>query len=65
MKINGEKIKKAREDAGLSVTELAAIAGFTDNNIRYIEAGRVKTMNQHIAKVVAKALHVKIEDLLP
>ena len=63
MKIDGAKMKKAREIAGLSVTEVAVIAGYTENNIRYIESGKVKTMNDHILKVVAKALHVKPEEL--
>ena len=65
MKIDGSKIKKAREDIKMPVVDLARVAEFTENNIRNIESGKVKTMNMHIAKAVAKALHIKIEDLLP
>lgn len=63
MKIDGKKIKQARENAGLSVADLARAADFTENNIRAIENGIVKTMNMNIAKAVAKALSVNFKDL--
>jgi transcriptional regulator with XRE-family HTH domain len=59
----GEKVRKFREDKGLSQEELAFRAGLHRTYIGMIERGEKNITLRNIEKV-ANALEVKVEDLL-
>lgn len=55
----GEKIRKARQDSGLSQKELGAILLITDKAISSYEVGRT-IPNMHILKKLGEAVHKPI-----
>ncbi len=59
-----EKVKKAREEAGLSQEELAHQAGIYRTYIGHIENGRYSP-SSYILYKIAKTLKVKVDALLP
>lgn len=64
MKIDGVKLKEAREREGMSLVDVAAIAGFkSSERIRQLEADGGE-MNPHVLKAIAKGLKCKLEDLV-
>lgn len=58
-----DKIRMYRHKAGYSLTDLARIIGVSPSTIRYWEMSE-KEPGLHKAVLLAKALNVKIEDLL-
>jgi len=59
-----KKVKKAREEAGLSQEELAHQAGIYRTYIGHIENGRYSP-SAYIIYKIAKVLKVNLNDLLP
>lgn len=59
-----EKVKKAREEVGLSQEELAHQAGIYRTYIGHIENGRYSP-SSYILYKIAKTLKVKVDALLP
>lgn len=59
-----EKVKKAREEAGLSQEELAHQAGIYRTYIGHIENGRYSP-SAYILYKIAKVLNIKAVDLFP
>lgn len=59
-----EKVKKAREDAGLSQEELAHQSKIYRTYIGHIENGRYSP-SAYILYKIAKTLKVKVDTLLP
>lgn len=59
-----EKVKKEREEAGLSQEELAHQAGIYRTYIGHIENGRYSP-SSYILYKIAKTLKVKVDALLP
>ena len=58
--INGQRIKQARQEQGLSIRALAKIAGMSEANIRYIEGGGRGTKNSLTRLQNALGLKLKI-----
>lgn len=56
----GDKIKKLREEAGLSQQELAEKTGLKQQNIARIESGKYST-GQDILSKIAQALGKKLD----
>lgn len=64
MKIDGEKLKTAREAAGKGRVETAAVAGFTRAYLWQVErVDRIVHMNDNVVKAIAKFIGVKPDDL--
>jgi DNA-binding XRE family transcriptional regulator len=59
-----QKVKNAREEAGLSQEELAHQAGIYRTYIGHIENGRYSP-SAYIIYKIAKVLKVNLNDLLP
>jgi putative transcriptional regulator len=59
-----EKVKKTREENGLSQEELAHQAGIYRTYIGHIENGRYSP-SAYILYKIAKTLKVKVDELLP
>lgn len=64
MKIDGNKLKAAREAAGVTRSDLASVAELSHVRIWQIEQVNViVNMNSHVVKSMAKLLKVKPQDL--
>lgn len=64
MRVSGERIKRFREEKGISAAELAASADYrTPRRINQIEAGKVADINRNIAKAIAHKLGRKLEEI--
>lgn len=60
----GKRIRKIREEKGITQTELSKICGFSSyTSISKIEAGERKLSNENLVKI-ANALHVKPHTLI-
>jgi len=59
-----EKVKRAREDSGLSQEELAHQAGLYRTYVGHIEKGRYSPSSYVIYKI-AQALKIKIGEIFP
>jgi transcriptional regulator with XRE-family HTH domain len=59
----GERVRKARANAGLSTQELAEKVGVTSQHVRRIEAGGVQATAIVIARI-ARALDIPVNHLL-
>ncbi|QQS68363.1 helix-turn-helix transcriptional regulator [Candidatus Saccharibacteria bacterium] len=62
--IQSTKIKKLREKKGLSQEKLARLADVSTNTIVNIESGKQTNPTIETVSKIAKALDVKIEELL-
>jgi DNA-binding XRE family transcriptional regulator len=62
--IQSTKIKKLREKKGLSQEKLARLADVSNNTIVNIESGKQTNPTIETVSKIAKALDVKIEELL-
>ena len=63
MKI-GENIKKVRKKRGLSQDKLSKLADVTHTTLAKIEAGKNDNPTIKTLQKIAKALNVKIDDLI-
>ncbi len=61
--IDGEKLRKLREAAGLTQTDLAKAVGVTIQFISRAESGR-KELSLSVAAAVARELGCKVDDFL-
>ena len=59
----GERIKKLREDKGISQQDLAAMCNFEKGNMSFIESGTRNLTLLSLYKI-SKSLGVEIKDLL-
>lgn len=62
--ISGEKIRKLREAAGLTVTQLAGAAGCTEGYLRGIEKNRNRNPSLKIVDGLLRALDCELTDIL-
>lgn len=62
LKIDGNKLRKARESARVSPHEAATIACMSESSISRIET-KGGSLNFHICKAFAKAYGVNVKDL--
>jgi transcriptional regulator with XRE-family HTH domain len=60
----GNLVQAARDQAGLSQTELADRIGFTRSSVANLEAGRQR-IRLHILALIADALRVNTDELVP
>jgi transcriptional regulator with XRE-family HTH domain len=60
----GEKLKKAREDAGLTQDDVAKAAKISANYYAKIERGEINTTLKKLYKIT-KALNIKASDIFP
>ena len=60
----GEKLRKIREEKGMTQAEVAKAAGINTNYYAVIERGEVNPTYEKIESIV-KALKVKSSDILP
>jgi len=60
----GDRVRKAREEAGLSPKALASLVGLSRSSIANLEAGRQR-VPVHVIWNLADALGVSVSDLLP
>lgn len=58
----GKKIRKARNEAGLSMIELAAKAGISINTLHRVETGKSKA-NKTTIRSIMNELGVTVEDI--
>ena len=65
VKIDGEKVRAARERAFLSKSELASRAGLNRNTIGRIEEARVTEVYPRTIRKIAEALAVDPTSLTP
>jgi transcriptional regulator with XRE-family HTH domain len=65
VKIDGEKVRAARERAFLSKSELASRAGLNRNTIGRIEEARVTEVYPRTIRKIAEALTVDPTSLTP
>lgn len=59
-----KKVKQLREKLGLSQEKLARLADVSNNTIINIEAGKQDNPTIDTLKKVAKALNIRVEDLI-
>jgi len=59
-----KNIKKLRKTRGFSQDRLSKVADVSYNTIMKIESGGIKSPSVDIAKKIASALGVKIDDLI-
>lgn len=62
--VQSNKIKKLRENLGLSQEKLARLAEVSNNTIVNIEAGKQQNPTIETVKKIAKALDVPVEELI-
>lgn len=60
----GKKIKKLRNDLGLSQDELARKADVPYTTLTKIETGVIKKPSVYVVAKIAKALGVSVDDLI-
>jgi transcriptional regulator with XRE-family HTH domain len=60
----GKKIKKLRNDLGLSQDELARQADVSYTTLTKIETGVIKKPSVYVVAKIAKALNISIEELI-
>lgn len=63
MRINGAKLKQARESAGLTRFDLAVIADVTQVRIWQMESRPESNVNENIVKAIAKRLKVDTKEI--
>lgn len=63
MRINGAKLKQARELAGLTRSDLAVIADVTQVRIWQMESRPESNVNENIVKAIAKKLKVDVKEI--
>lgn len=63
-KVLGKRIKKAREDAGLSQEHLSKETGITQAHVSKIETGYFPRSDIHLIGRIAKVLGVSIDSLV-
>lgn len=63
MTILGDNIKKLRDRAGMSITDLSNASGVGRSTISEIESGKVKNPKSNTVSAIAKALNVNTETL--
>ena len=63
MVIDGNKIRKLREKAGMTQSELGDVAGVSYNMINFLENEK-KTTNVEILARIAQHFNVAVDDLL-
>lgn len=59
------RLKKAREDAGLSQSELARLVGVPQATISALENGRIKNPSHQLVVRLCRALRRKPEEIFP
>ena len=59
-----ENLKRIREEKGFSKLRLEKVTGVARTTIRYIENGKVNNVKFGTLQKLAKALDVKVEDLI-
>lgn len=62
MQVNGKKIKRLREDRGLTARDLANAASVSPAHLSLIENGR-RNPGPHVIARIAQVLQVAIVDL--
>jgi len=60
----GQRIRSAREKRALSQSELSKSVGWSRGHLAHVEAGKYRVQLHQLPKL-AKALKVKVKDLLP
>lgn len=60
----GKKIKKLRNDLGLSQDELARQADVSYTTLTKIETGVIKKPSVYVVAKIAKALKITLDDLI-
>lgn len=63
MTILGDNIKKLRDGAGMSITDLSTASGVGRSTISEIESGKAKNPKSNTVSAIAKALGVSTETL--
>lgn len=63
MRINGAKLKQARESAGLTRSDLAVIADVTQVRIWQMESRPESNVNENVVKAIAKRLKVDVKEI--
>jgi transcriptional regulator with XRE-family HTH domain len=63
VKINGVKLKEAREQAGVTRSELAVVADLSHVRIWQMETEDESNVNENIVKAIANRLNVVAESL--
>ena len=61
--VNGQKIRKLREEAGMTLVELAAAAGVSTPQLSYIESS-LKDPSVKVLENIANRLSVTVDELL-
>jgi transcriptional regulator with XRE-family HTH domain len=56
-----EQIKQAREDAGITQKELAALAGINQGSLSRLENGIRKRIDYQCLSAIAKALDIQLK----
>lgn len=59
-----QKVKKLREEKGLSQEKLARLADVSNNTIVNIEAGKQNNPTIETLKRIAKALEISVDNLI-
>ena len=59
-----KNIKKLRKQRGLSQDKLSKLADISHNTIIKIESGAIQSPTMDTAQKIAKALDVKVDDLI-
>jgi len=59
-----QKVKKLREEKGLSQEKLARLADVSNNTIVNIEAGKQNNPTIETLKSIAKALEISVDELI-
>lgn len=59
----GNNIKKYRNEAGMTLKELAEKIGLTEATVQKYEAGNIKNVNAEMVKKMADALGIKPEKI--
>lgn len=62
--IKSNKIKQAREKLGLSQEKLARLVDVSNNTIINIESGKQNNPTIETLAKIARALNIKVDDLL-
>lgn len=60
----GERVRTARERAGLSSNELARMVGTSQPSVTRIESGETPKPNVFVVAAIAKALGVTVDELI-
>ena len=63
MKIDPIKFKMARENAGVSRSDIAKVAGVSVQRIWQVETESISRMNPVLVGLIAKKLNINIKEL--